>query len=212
MLTTSKFASLCAPTTGGGEPLITPASLDPVLAPAALRSHFDGGGEFPGIKFGRFWWEGDGPKGGVRHAIGKKLRPGTDPQFGKAAMVEPLLPLDAPCDYWCADHLLERYDAWHPSWEPTGYVQVNFYLEPGHTPLALREKVRRLAREQFEGLPSIVILHMPGWAGVGYSQPHVHLILLPRQLGPMGWGAFDRRWPNDRGHRELWTAWSKLRT
>lgn len=65
---------------------------------AELKSFAWGDAAHPGFFFSRYWWDGMGPRAGITPWVEKKVQPGDDPVFGKAAKVEVLLPDTAPSD------------------------------------------------------------------------------------------------------------------
>ena len=105
-------------------------------------------------------------------------------------------------------HLLERYGARHQPWQQSALVQLNFYLEDGQSAFALFERVRSFCRVQFvsAGCPVILTLHVPGYAG--HENPaHCHAQILPRTLGPMGFGSWHHDLACDTGNRSIYAAW-----
>jgi hypothetical protein len=117
------------------------------------------------------------------------------------------LPDDAPGDYLDLAHLLERYEARHQPWEQTALVQLNFYLGDGQSALELFERVRSFCRVQFVsvGCPVILTLHVPAYAG--HENPaDYHAQILPRNLGPMGFGSWHRDLACDTGNRSIYAA------
>src|SRR5690606_26913698 len=75
------------------------------IEPAELKSFGKGDADHPGFSFTRYWWEGEGPREGITPWVQKKLNPGDDPVFGKAAKAEALLPDTAPSPYLDPDFL-----------------------------------------------------------------------------------------------------------
>ena len=184
----------------------TPALAEPPTSELACFS--DGGGQFPNFRYFRYWWRGEGQRPSIVPLIDKKLRPGDDPRFGIAAKIDLLLPDDAPGDYLDLAHLLERYGARHQPWQQSALVQLNFYLEDGQSAFALFERVRSFCRVQFvsAGCPVILTLHVPGYAG--HENPaHCHAQILPRTLGPMGFGSWHHDLACDTGNRSIYAAW-----
>lgn len=184
----------------------------PPLIP--LKSFYDGGGEFENFSFGRFYWEaGDGERESMASKIDKKLHPvrsSSGAVLASAAKVDLLLPVEAPQEYMCLDHLVRRYEETLPAHEVNAYAQVTMRFPEAvnlHQPW---EAVRAWARSFYERVPVLLVLHAPHlW---GSSNPgHVHCIALPRRLGPLGWAEMERSVASDAGHREAHDAWEEFR-
>ena len=180
-------------------------------APASvvLRQFVNGGGDHADFDFTRYWWEGSGPRTGIASWVEKKIRPGDDPVHGAARHVDLVLPRRAPGDYWDIAHLLARFDATLPAYERHAFVQVKIGL-PETEPLHVgAEKVRAFARRHFaieRRLPAIIITHAPAVAGSS-NQPHIHVVVPARELGPDGFGVTVHRLCSDTGQQEAWEAW-----
>ena len=172
----------------------------------------DGGGQFEGFRFFRHFYRGEGPRPPIEPLINAKLRPGDDPKFGGAAKVDVLLPDDAPGDYMDVRFLVERYQSRHQSWEPTAFIQLNFYAREGESALSLYECARAFCRAQFAliGCPVVLTLHIPGFAG-HENRWHCHAQILPRSLGPMGFVHWHRDLACDEGNRSIYAAWAAHR-
>lgn len=184
----------------------------PVIeAPAAavLRQFVNGGRDHADFDFTSYWWEGGGPRAGIAPWVEKKIRPGDDPRHGVACNVDLVLPRRAPGDYWDIAHLLARFDATMPAFERHALVQVKIGL-PDHEALHVgADKVRAFARRHFaieRRLAAILVTHAPGIAGSS-NQPHVHVIVPARELGPNGFGVTVHRLCSDSGQQEAWEAW-----
>lgn len=177
--------------------------------PAVLRQFVNGGGDHADFDFTRYWWEGDGPRAGIAPWIEKKMRPGDDPDYGAAVDTSLVVPRRAPGDYWDIAHLLARFDETLPSFERHAFVQVKIGL-PADEPLHVgAEKVRAFARRHFaieRRLAAIIVTHAPALAGSS-NQPHVHVIVPSRELGPNGFGVTSYRLCSDSGQQEAWEAW-----
>ena len=188
-----------------------PAPADKGLnsAPAILRHFVNGGGSHLDFDFTRYWWEGEGARAGIAPWVEKKMRPGDDPDHGAALGVDLVLPRRAPGDYWDIAHLLGRFDATLPAFERHAFVQVKIGL-PEDEPLHVgAEKVRAFARRHFaieRRLAAIIVTHAPAIAGSS-NQPHIHVIVPARELGPNGFGITLHRLCSDSGQQEAWEAW-----
>lgn len=176
---------------------------------AELKSFGKGDAAHPGFSFNRYWWDGEGPRQGITPWVQKKLNPGDDPVFGKAAKVEVLPPDSAPSDYADLDFLLEQFDRKQPPFERHVMVQAKIALadnEPWHVGY---ERARGFARSHFGrgGFPVILVAHVPSIAGLeGYGN-HVHCIVLARPLSINGFGGPCHRLCSDRGYADALAAW-----
>lgn len=178
-------------------------------AEAELKRFSNGAGLQPGFYFERKWWDGDGPRAGIAPWVEKKIQLGSDPAFGTAARSEVLLPRFAPGEYTTLAHLLARFDATLPMYERHALVQVKIELplyEPYHVGY---EVVRSFALQHFaieRAHPAILVAHLPGLAG-SENKPHIHVIVLARELGPNGFGQTSTRLCSDKGQADAWDAW-----
>ncbi|EMD82900.1 hypothetical protein [Pacificimonas flava] len=179
-------------------------------AAAELKSFTNGAGAHPNFSFTRYWWDGDGPRDGIKSWVEKKLAPGEDPVFGKAAKSEVLIPDAASSDYAEAGFLLEQFDTKLPAFERHAFIQVKITLEESISWTAGYEKVRAYAREHFvgDGHPVIIVAHVPGAAGSANAN-HVHIIVLSRTLGINGFGQTNHTLCSDRGHGHAWEMWGR---
>lgn len=183
-------------------------------APRALKAFYDGGGEFANFAFARFYWEaGEGERESIVPRIDKKRHPVRSEAgrvLASAAKLDLLLPAEAPQDYMSVDHLVRRYEETLPAHEINAYALVTIRF-PGavnlHQPF---EMVRSWAQSYFAKVPVLLVLHAPHeW---GSSNPgHLHCIVFPRRLGPLGWGTMERAIASDGGHREAHEAWTSFR-
>jgi hypothetical protein len=175
---------------------------------AGLKQFTNGAGGHPGFTFTRYWWEGDGPRAGIRSWVEKKLAPGDDPVFGRAAKWEVLIPDSAPADYADLDFLLERFDARLQPFERHVFIQVKITLDPGESWVAGYERVRAYARSHFagQGHPVVIVAHVPGTAGSANAS-HVHVVVLNRSLGINGLGEVNHRLCSDKGNADAWDSW-----
>lgn len=180
----------------------------PVGSPAELKQFTNGGGFYPNFSFIRYWWEGEGPRAGIKPVIQKKLTPGDDPQFGKAAKWEVLIPDNAPSEFADFDRLLDRFDAMLPPFERHALVQVKIILDPQQSWVAGYERVRSYVRGHFlpAAHPVVLVAHVPGVAGAT-NRSHVHAMVLSRALTIDGMGIVNHRLCSDLGHTDAWAAW-----
>ncbi len=118
----------------------------PLGSPAELRQFTNGGGVYSDFSFTRYWWEGEGPRSGIKPVVQRKLTPGDDPRFGKAAKWEVLIPDKAPSEFADIDRLLDRFDAMLPPFERHALVQVKIILDPQQSWVAGYERVRSYVR------------------------------------------------------------------
>jgi len=178
-------------------------------ATAELKHFVNGAGTQAGFTFVRYWWDGPGKRPGITNWIEKKVRVGSDPEFGNAARSEVLLPRHASGEYAKLDFLLARFDATLPAYERHAFVQVKVELprcEPYHVGY---EVVRNFARKHFtieRAHPVVSVAHLPGMAG-SENAPHVHAIVLARELGPNGFSETSTRLCSDKGQIDAWEAW-----
>lgn len=195
---------------------VAPAdSANPVGASTLeLKAFYDGGGQFDDFAFARFYWEaGEGKRESIAPKIDKKMHPVRAPSgdpLASAAKVDILLPADAPQEYMAIDHLIRRYEETLPGHEVNAYAQVTMRFPAAvnlHQPW---EMVRAWARSFYERAPVLLVLHAPHlW---GSSNPgHVHCIVLPRRLGPLGWAEMERVIASDAGQREAFESWATFR-
>lgn len=177
---------------------------------AELKSFTNGAGAYPNFSFTRYWWNGDGPRAGIRALVMKKLAPGLDPVFGKAARSEVLIPDTAAPDYADAEFLLGQFDAKLPVFERHAFIQVKITLGAAGTWTAGYEQVRAYARGHFVmgGHPVVLAAHVPGAAG-SPNASHVHVIVPSRSLSINGFGETNYELCSDLGHSEAWEAWDK---
>lgn len=181
-----------------------------VIEQAELKSFGKGDAAHPGFSFTRYWWEGAGPRAGIAPWVHKKLNPGDDPTFGKAAKAEMLLPDGAPADYADLAFMLERFDRQQPSYERHVMIQVKLALpedEPWHVGY---ERGRAFARSHFcgRGFPVILVAHVPSVVGLEGRGSHVHCIVLARPLSINGFGGPSHRLCSDKGYAEALAAWN----
>lgn len=181
-------------------------------AAAELRCFINGGGMYPNFDFTRYWWASSENRPGIAPWVQKKLKPGSDPEFGQALRADLVLPKAASGDYMNLAFLLDRFDRTLPAYEQHAFVQMKFTL-PGCEPLHVGwERVRAFALEYLageRGLAAVIVLHNPGVAGSG-NAPHIHVIIPARQLTANGFGATDKGLCSDRGQEECWAAWQAL--
>lgn len=179
-----------------------------VLKPAKLKCFIWHDVEHAGFTFARFWWEGEGSREGITPWVHKKMRPGDDPKFGKAAKVEVLLPPTAPSDYTDVEFLLQRFDETLPPFERHVMVHVKLALasdEPWHVGY---ERARGYLRAHFAGrFPVILAAHVPTTAGLDGYGSHVHCIVLSRSINLNGLTGACYRLCSDTGYEEALAAW-----
>lgn len=68
--------------------------------------------------------------------------------------------------------------------------------------------LRRLVQDR--GIPLVLTFHVPSRAARP-GAPHVHLLALPRQLLPSGFGLFSQPFASDEGRELMDQEWSKWR-
>ncbi len=177
-------------------------------ASAVLKSFGKGDADHPGFAFTRYWWDGEGAREGIAPWIHKKLQPGDDPEFDKAARAEILLPATAPSDYADLEFLLKRFDDTLPPFERHAMIQAKLSLDhekPWHVEY---ERVRGFARSHFaKRFPIILVAHIPNVAGLDGNGSHVHCIVLSRPVTINGLGGACHRLCSDRGYEEALAAW-----
>lgn len=176
---------------------------------AELKSFAWGDTAHPGFFFSRYWWDGMGPRAGITPWVEKKIQPGDDPVFGKAAKVEVLLPDTAPSDYANLAFLLRQVDETLPPFERHVIVQAKIALDPSEPWHVGYERARAFARSHFcrRGFPVIMVGHVPSVAGLNGYGSHVHCIVLSRPVTINGLGGACHRLCSDKGHREARDAW-----
>lgn len=184
------------------------SSLSSKLPPARLKSFGKGDAEHPGFEFRRYWWEGKGPREGIRPWVHKKLRPGDDPEFGWAAKAEVLLPPCAPSEYMDIEVLLQRFDRMLPSFERHVMVQVKLTLDPDGPWHVGYERARGFARAHLASrFPVIIVAHIPQTVGLEGFGSHVHCIALSRSLNINGFKRADYELCSDVGYEQALSAW-----
>lgn len=95
--------------------------------PATLKAFHLGTDPSDSFGFSRFWWDGEGPRGGIASKVLKKFQPVPCPEGGTgitAARTDILLPCDAQADYMDVHHLLKLFDAKLPAGEKQAYLQI----------------------------------------------------------------------------------------
>ncbi len=178
------------------------------VEPAELKSYAWGDAAHPGFFFSRYWWEGLGPRAGITPWVEKKIQPGDDPVFGKAAKVEVLLPDTAPSDYANLAFLLRQVDEALPPFERHVMVQAKIALDPDEPWPAEYERVRAFARSHFcRRFPVVMVTHVPSIAGLNGYGSHVHCIVLARPITINGLGGPCHPLCSDKGYREARDAW-----
>lgn len=183
-------------------------SLPTALPPARLKSFGKGDAEHPGFAFTRYWWEGKGPREGIRPWIHKKLRPGDDPDFGWAAKAEVLLPPTAPSDYMDLEILLTSFDRKLPPYERHVMVQVKLGLDPDEPWHVGYERTRGYARAHLASrFPVIIVAHIPQTVGLEGFGSHVHCIALSRTLNINGFKPANYELCSDIGYEKALAAW-----
>lgn len=143
-----------------------------------------------------------------------KLRPGQPPAApgwrATASRWEVLLPVRASDDFLEPQTLMERYEAAAVSWR-TGLLCCVTLKFPGTERLhASYEKARSFARTSFalnRELPVLLIQHAPHLSGSA-NPPHVHLLIVPRTLGPLGFGTYSDELTSDQGQKSVYDEWS----
>lgn len=179
------------------------------VEPAELKSYAWGDSAHPGFFFSRYWWEGLGPRAGITPWVEKKIQPGDDPVFGKAAKVEVMLPDTAPSDYANLAFLLRQVDEALPPFERHVMVQAKIVLDPDEPWHVGYERVRAFARSHFSrrGFPVVLVGHVPSIAGLNGYGSHVHCIVLARPVTINGLGGPSHPLCSDKGYREARDAW-----
>jgi hypothetical protein len=176
-----------------------------------IKLFHDGGGRHENFSFTRAYWPAEGERESIAGLIARKLHPVRSPDgenLGSAAKVDLLLPAAAPQEYIDIGHLICRYEATLPTHEPNAFAQVTIRF-PGainlHHPW---EMVRAwVASFYADRVPVIMVLHAPHLAG-SPNPGHVHCVVLPRRLGPLGWAEMERDIACDVGQREAYRSWT----
>lgn len=189
-----------------------PIDVETATPPAELKVFVTRSEESPEFSFSRYWWLGEGARWGIASWVWKKLTPGDEPVFGRAARHEILLPDAAPSDYADVAFTLARFDQQLPPHEKHVMVQVKIAMpraEPWHVGY---ERVRSYARSHFvsTGHPVILVAHVPTLACCeGATGSHVHCIALSRTLGINGFEAADYLMCSDKGFAAALAAWQR---
>lgn len=177
--------------------------------PEALSCFRADASAHPGFRYHRFFWKQTGLKSGITSAVLVKLHPAGH----QAARHDLLLPTSAPGEYSDLHHLLARYDATQPAIERNGYAQFTIDLS-GDRPLHVSwEDVRAWVRCYFVDrlqLAAVMVLHAPYLAGSA-NDPHIHILIPARRLGPNGFGAHARDVCSDTGFAEALADWNAFR-
>lgn len=191
------------------------AKVTPVIEHQELRGFRDGAGQFPNFSFIKYYWAGEGQRGWIASRIEKKLNPGSgldgEPSDMEATKWEMLVPAWAPEDYSDLGLCLYSYDRSFGAAETNAYVQLTFHFPLAQNTHHFYEMVRAFVRAEIidspeRNLPAVLILHKPQEAGSA-NDPHVHCMVLLRQLNQLGWGRYERNLPTDAGNREIYEAW-----
>jgi hypothetical protein len=199
-------------------PPVKPTTADATLvtnpAPLELRAFYDGGGQFNDFAFARFYWEaGDAARVSITPKINRKMHPvrsDKDEPIASAIKVDLVLPLDAPQEYMAIDYLVRRYEETLPAREINAYAQVTVRFPKTVNLIEPFEKVRTWVRSYYGHVPVLLVLHAPHLSGS--SNPgHVHCIVFPRRLGPLGWAEMERAIASDAGQREAYESWKAFK-
>ena len=161
----------------------------------------DGAGQFPHFSFSKYYWAGEGQRGWIASKIEKKLNPGSgldgEPSDLEAAKWEMLVPAFAPELFSDLGLCLYSYDREFSAAEVNAYVQLTFQFPEAMNLHHPWELVRAFVRAEIvdkRHQPVLLILHKPQEAGSA-NDPHVHAIVLLRQLNQLGWGPYDKNLP-----------------
>ncbi len=176
-----------------------------------LKAFYDGGGQFDDFAFARFYWEaGDAERDSLAPKIDKKLHPVRSDKgelIASAVKVDLVLPLDAPQEYMALEYLVRRYEETLPAHEVNAYAQVTVRFPKAVNLIEPFEVVRAWVRSYYPHVPVLLVLHAPHLSGS--SNPgHVHCIVFPRRLGPLGWAEMERAIASDAGQREAYESWT----
>lgn len=122
---------------------------------------------------------------------------------------EVLLPQDADDKLLDARDLLEDFEADQVPAQRDLVVHVKITPAKVGRLHAFWESGRRFAREEFvakEQLAVLAIMHAPP-----LGDCHLHLLILPRQLGLRGWGKFATELACDAGCKRVGAAWQAFK-
>ena len=185
--------------------------------PQTLSAFWKGQADNP-YTFARFYWgEGAGGREGVSARFLAKRRPvEKSGEKDTAARVEVLLPTDAPEEYSDPDFLTRNFDARLSEQGATAYVQLTMRFPEAFNLHGPYERCRSFLRNEFvdgRSLPVLMVLHAPHLTG-SPNAPHIHALILPREIGRFGFGNPDLRLGSDRDREEtvlLWEKWVSCR-
>lgn len=186
------------------------ATLAASVATLELKAFYDGGGQFDDFAFARFYWEASGgERDSIAPKIDKKLHPVRSDRgelIASAVKVDLVLPLDAPQEYMALEYLVRRYEETLPAHEVNAYAQVTVRFPKAWNLIEPFEMVRTWVRSYYGHVPVVLVLHAPHLSG-SLNPGHVHCIVFPRRLGPLGWAAMERTIASDIGQREAYESW-----
>lgn len=192
---------------------VKPAAADSASALVELKLFHDGGGRHENFSFTRAYWpaDGEGERESIAGRIDKKLHPVRSDKgelLASAAKVELVVPLDAPQEYMALDYLIRRYEETLPAHEINAYAQVTIrFPKPAVNLIEPFEMVRSWVRSHLPHVPVLLVLHAPHLWGSS-NLGHVHCIVFPRRLGPLGWAEMERAIASDVGQREAHDSWT----
>ena len=186
---------------------VTADSAAPALA--ELKLFHDGGGRNENFSFTRAYWAEGHERESMSGRIDRKVHPvrsATGEILASAATIDLVLPLDAPQEYMCLNHLIRRYEETLPKHEVNAYAQVTIRFPGTANLIEPFEMVRAWVRSHFTHVPVLVVLHAPHlW---GSSNPgHCHCIAWPRRANFLGWAEIERTIASDAGQREAYDSW-----
>ena len=162
----------------------------------------------PDFEFSRHWYKEKENRVGVQPWFDKKLFPGEDRRFGYAAKYDLLLPPTAPGDLGRFGTLVDRFDDTLPPFEQHAMIHVKIMLDPAEAWHVGFERVRSYARAHFaHRFATILIAHIPGFAGLKGQGNHVHCAVLSREITINGFGGACTTLCSDRGYEAALAAW-----
>ncbi|MEN3973381.1 hypothetical protein WJS89_11950 [Sphingomicrobium sp. XHP0235] len=181
----------------------------------SLKEYWDGDADDPFV-IARFnWEEGEGSREPISPRFIAKRRPAAkEGSIDTAERVEVLLPDDAPDLLIDPDLLVSTFEASYPKGETLAFAQVTMQFADAPNLHSSFEKARAWCRQEFcdeRQLPVLLVLHVPFRLGSA-NPPHVHAMVLSRQLTRLGWGKVDRLLASDPHRPECATSWFDLRT
>ena len=176
----------------------------------SIKEYWDGDADDPFV-IARFnWEEGEGSREPIAPRFIAKRRPAAkEGSIDTAERVEVLLPNDAPDLLIDPDLLVSTFEASYPNGETLAFTQVTMQFADAPSLHSSFEKARAWCRQEFcvdRQLPVMLVLHAPFRLGSA-NHPHVHVMVLSRQLTRLGWGKIDPTLGSDRNRQTAKTSW-----